>query len=434
MEGSETLAKNFAQYIVVKARDAPRDTPKLHLSLSADVRCSRTQPYHIYMTLSRKKDTVSSCVVFEWSRYGHLYNYTSPPFLLLQHKAGGFQKISIDHAALNSHLVDVSRKEPLKINGWNADVYSLAPGASSMTAMFVLPERYHQLLEAGEKYTLLWPGCRIATWDYGNVHSYLNRELFARGSGEDHLALLGGSHVTFTVYEEEIPWPGRAEYEAHCGFKEANSKEQRWRLETFTPKNTLPVKVLERNPDAPHLTVTLSSPSSIARGARFEVAISVKYEAPQDTRAITLHTREFSWPDNIRVFRRVQGQWEEYIDRNRNDGFILVQDEPIPVDVSQHEMFVTLWPGQEWKEFQHWTEGDEGLPYGAADGEVLMLVWVGRTLDWWDWGTKEDHRDTDVRLGGWCAGPVEVPHNNGGRPKLVVPASNVVELTVLSPS
>lgn len=50
-------------------------------------------------------------------------------------------------------------------------------------------------------------------------------------------------------------------------------------------------------------------------------------------------------------------------------------------------------------------------------------------MDWWDWGSKEDHAKTMIKIHSF--GKIIEPEDNGGRPKLVVPASNVIEFRII---
>jgi hypothetical protein len=52
-------------------------------------------------------------------------------------------------------------------------------------------------------------------------------------------------------------------------------------------------------------------------------------------------------------------------------------------------------------------------------------------MDWWDWGSMDEHRETVVKLPCWVAGEVTEPKDNGGRPRLVVPASEWIEFTLI---
>lgn len=64
-------------------------------------------------------------------------------------------------------------------------------------------------------------------------------------------------------------------------------------------------------------------------------------------------------------------------------------------------------------------------------GDIYRYQNKGGAIDWWDWGDREGHANTVVKLPPWLTGEVIDPPDNGGRPKLVVPASNVVEFTII---
>lgn len=74
----------------------------------------------------------------------------------------------------------------------------------------------------------------------------------------------------------------------------------------------------------------------------------------------------------------------------------------------------------------------ECLPDDRKPGERLRYQFKGNTLDWWDWGTAEDHAQTIVTLPGSGVEPISSPKDNEGRPKVVIPASNIVEWTVVN--
>lgn len=61
-----------------------------------------------------------------------------------------------------------------------------------------------------------------------------------------------------------------------------------------------------------------------------------------------------------------------------------------------------------------------GLPEDAQIGEVLRYRFEGCKLTWWDWGVKEDHINTNVD-----------PPDSNGRPEVLIPTSNILQLTVI---
>lgn len=94
--------------------------------------------------------------------------------------------------------------------------------------------------------------------------------------------------------------------------------------------------------------------------------------------------------------------------------------------VGEHEEFVTLYPGESWVDGHRINTEDWVLPDDVKVGDLFRFQHEGIILDWWGWGTKEDHMNTVVRLP--CFSPVSVrdPKNNDGRPELLIPGSNVV--------
>lgn len=111
----------------------------------------------------------------------------------------------------------------------------------------------------------------------------------------------------------------------------------------------------------------------------------------------------------------------------------MIVDEPdVSVKVTQDENFASLQPGQTWST-SHRLEGQGVgiLPDDVKVGDIFRYVSKGVELDWWDWGGSEDHVDTVVKLPCFLGGRVTEPADNEGRPKLIVPASNSVEFTIV---
>jgi hypothetical protein len=112
-------------------------------------------------------------------------------------------------------------------------------------------------------------------------------------------------------------------------------------------------------------------------------------------------------------------------------GFLLVGEPDVAIDVSQNERFESLQPGESWVTSQllHDKSGTV-LPNDATDGEEFRYQFNGETVDWWDWGSKAEHAETVVKLPCWLAGRVVEPKDNNGRPKLVVPTSQMISFSV----
>lgn len=381
-----------------------------------------TLPFTIHFAIEHQDALAGKTVIFEWSP--HIHGFTESGFVLLRHLASDLEVIAVDH----SGLVDISRHGPMLVNGWNQGLWELGP-EGSVTFQTALPARYQKLLRAGETYTLLWPGGEVALWEYGTIREHIGRELDDRPAP---LILPGGPHVTFSTYAELPPWPMREEREAQVGFDRANLDEQKWRFEQNRVKATFPpVKHIERDPDAPNFRVSLNCPPTIHSKGILEVAVKVTYEEQETARPVTFHTRVFEDYDNYQLGRYRNGAWENYNDESGGCSFRIVDDPDVPVIVGQDGHFASLQPGESWMTSQrigyNWTE----LPDDAENGEIFRYVFIGETVDWWNWGSKADHEGTIVKLPCYLAGPVVDPKDNHGRPQLVVQTSNVIDFSLV---
>jgi len=153
---------------------------------------------------------------------------------------------------------------------------------------------------------------------------------------------------------------------------------------------------------------------------------------------ITFHTYAFEAlegpREGFRIQRRSKLDSQKWVafEIDEDFGFMIVDDPDVPINVGQDENFETLQPGESWITSRHlqgarWTS----LPDDVAVGDVFRYMFKGTTVEWWDWGNREKHMNTVVQLPCWIAGLVTHPTNNEGRPKLVVPASDFVEFTVV---
>jgi hypothetical protein len=160
----------------------------------------------------------------------------------------------------------------------------------------------------------------------------------------------------------------------------------------------------------------------------------VAYEAAPESSPIIFHSFPFvSWGgprEGYRLYRRRGEVWETIIDDATC--FMIVDEPDVDVNVSQDENFASLQPGQSWTTSARVEGRGVGLlPDDVSIGDVYRYVLKGVELDWWDWGSKAEHKETTVKLPCFIKGLIVEPKDNGGRPKLVVPASNTVEFTIV---
>jgi hypothetical protein len=160
----------------------------------------------------------------------------------------------------------------------------------------------------------------------------------------------------------------------------------------------------------------------MAEGEECWVTINVVYDAPTGSRPIIFHSSPFvSWSE--RLHRRQGDKWEEVEDDDTC--FMIVDDPDVVVIVSEHKDFTSLEPGQTL------TKKTRLDLQETQVGDVFRYVFKGLVLDWWDWGDREEHRETTVALPCHLGGPVQEPKDNGGRPALVVPSSNTIVFTIV---
>ncbi|KAB8244924.1 hypothetical protein BDV35DRAFT_381915 [Aspergillus flavus] len=143
--------------------------------------------------------------------------------------------------------------------------------------------------------------------------------------------------------------------------------------------------------------------------------------SPDDSTPITFHTVNLL-SGNL---QRRRGQNWEYFESEEMP-YQIYDDPDIEVTPGRHADFISLQPGEQWTR----TDSLE-LPSDIDIGEVFKYEFSDRVIDWWDWGMKEDHLQTTVKLPCWVKDDVVEPRDNEGRPAIVVPASNVVEFTIV---
>jgi hypothetical protein len=115
---------------------------------------------------------------------------------------------------------------------------------------------------------------------------------------------------------------------------------------------------------------------------------------------------------------------------------LAIYDEPdVEVRVGQrHDDFASLRPGESWR-WSQWMNSptwmDIALPRDSMPGDVFRSRVERAEVDWWDWGGMEEHSETAVKVPCYIKGDVTEPKDNGGRPRLQVPASEWFEFTLI---
>ncbi|KAH7371845.1 hypothetical protein BKA64DRAFT_268209 [Cadophora sp. MPI-SDFR-AT-0126] len=441
----EGMDKRLTPYIKTSHNGITPDASQISLNISADHRLSTTLPFQIKFTLKRARDGHSNPCIFHWNPSIHGFGATG--FVLLHEPENGtIENVEIDRTG----FVKLSgEKTPLVVRAGIHFLWELAPG-NETTFVATLPERYHKVLAPAEKYHLVWPGSQINEWEWGTISEHANQELKPTSKDDDpqkpKLILPGGPSISFQALDESDPWPLRTMRERKIGFAAANLEEEKWRArqekkkreQEERPSSPKPIEASERIPEAPILSVILHCPPEVPSGGIIDVQVKVTYEATQPARPITFHTHLFEVSDSpregFRLYRHRDGdKWEKYVSpEETRSGFMIVDEPDIEVSPGQHEDFVSLRPGESWStqrriQAESWTT----LPEDTDVGDEFRYRFNGVTLDWWDWGSREEHMHTMVKLPCWTASRVVEPDHNEGRPKLVVPASDTLEFRIV---
>ncbi|GMF70089.1 unnamed protein product [Aspergillus oryzae] len=357
----------------------PED-PRCHVELKAPETLFLESPLALEVILRRNDTDPRSCI-FYW-----------PPdiaarFVLLRHTSHGLERVEV--AERRSEAPDV-----LYVGDWRQYLFELQPHESSR--YLELLHSYRRVLRPGERYELLWPGAKTCIWDWGDIQDHLDMELRRR---ESCISIVGGSNISFTVEEGERTFP--------------------------SPEPSPPSEPLSRVPGAPVLSLNIECSPTFAKDQSKKATVHVIYHSsckgPDDSTPITFHTVNLL-SGNL---QRRRGQNWEYFESEEMP-YQIYDDPDIEVTPGRHADFISLQPGEQWTR----TDSLE-LPSDIDIGEVFKYEFSDRVIDWWDWGMKEDHLQTTVKLPCWVKDDVVEPRDNEGRPAIVVPASNVVEFTIV---
>lgn len=112
-------------------------------------------------------------------------------------------------------------------------------------------------------------------------------------------------------------------------------------------------------------------------GETAETTTKVTYHGRH--RSVTFHKIPFFRP-GTRLYRWQDGKWVKVNPYSKRPG-----RRDVEVKVGTHDGFVSLGPGESWT-----YETSYFLPHDLKPGDRLKFVFKGATLDWWDWGDKQD--------------------------------------------
>lgn len=119
-------------------------------------------------------------------------------------------------------------------------------------------------------------------------------------------------------------------------------------------------------------------------------------------------------------------EWMPFRDEDACMAGAFSDDPDYEVVVGESDKFRCLQPGETW------TLTSERIPDMDDDPDLqhddqLAISFTGANIEWWDWGTLKDHKNTNVTFcGQFAGGGVTYPKDSDGRPKLIIPAVDKV--------
>ncbi|KAK7949611.1 hypothetical protein PG988_016250 [Apiospora saccharicola] len=165
--------------------------------MEAHATLSLTLPYNIDFTVTRSGDYRHRPGDPVLVRRSPLIDglSSSSGLVLLEHTAdggsGGFTRIPVDY----SGILKLPEEERITVNSYTQNLGQLLPG-ENFKLHGTLPEFYQRRLEAGKRYTLLWPGKAVTMWAWGSIQDHPNIEMRANDHDnqkeEPRLILPGG--------------------------------------------------------------------------------------------------------------------------------------------------------------------------------------------------------------------------------------------------
>lgn len=124
-------------------------------------------------------------------------------------------------------------------------------------------------------------------------------------------------------------------------------------------------------------------------------------------------------------------RWVNMEGSSCSGGNTFCDDPDIQVSPGRHESFACLRPRETWSHtvrYELLTDIESRDGREAQVGEVIRCLFQGIQLDWWVWGTREDHLATTVTIPATGSWTVREPGND---PVVIVPAAAPIDLAIV---
>ncbi|KAL4905055.1 hypothetical protein BDW74DRAFT_178065 [Aspergillus multicolor] len=363
------------------------------------------------------------CIIY-WNALQEAFGQPDSGILLLlverYTRATDIEPLQVD----SSQLPQRSQCGPVPVSASNPSIKQLDPG-TCVSCEIELPPAYRDKFNLFDKYEIFWTGGQIPFWEWGTLAEFEGSRALSPNTPRPALVLPGGPRLGLyfasmedTDDEDEDDFPCRPP----------------------TPK---PTPVSDRVPGAPVFSVSVKGPATLSlkedRDAEgrlyYPLTVTVTYDAPpadaldlEDNspaklKPVIFHMFVFTMHDRrdegFRLYRRddENHRWlgHEIHPCFGNPNWRWADSKQYNIGRNEGDKFRVLRPGESWQ----FTRAVSEFPEDVKAGDMLMYGFKGAVLDWWDYGDFEDHLDTVVMAKErW---KVEVPQDNWGRPKIVVP-------------
>ncbi|PYI12924.1 hypothetical protein BO99DRAFT_407905 [Aspergillus violaceofuscus CBS 115571] len=409
----------ISSYLRYSATDRRSGCPRLSLTFHAkpniDLEVDTSVP--ITFTIAREVDDPERrpCI-FYWDPKED--GFGQGGFMLFRRIPVGFFNFDWHPVSINpsqSLLLAKSSLSSREVPRSDLYIKELLPG-TSVSWEVSLPTVYFDSFRPGHYYETLWVGGQIPLWDWGTLAEHQNCKLDPKSPP---LILPSSEKQSLYILDEESD------------------------IDDVGPLPPSPppllASVCQKGGGVPILTLSIAGPATLSlkdydpsSRLRYAVTATLFYEpAPNISlqEPIVFHTflfRDVDWrQEGFRLYRKEHGQWQPYEIRGSFTYHRYRFPNPVLKNVGRNEDndFHALSPGESWSFTRRVTD----FPDNVVPGDTFRYCYKGAQLDWWDWGHFQDHKDTVVTI----EGKVREPEDNGGRPALVVPASNYVEFTVV---
>ncbi|OQE22737.1 hypothetical protein PENFLA_c012G09822 [Penicillium flavigenum] len=289
---------------------------------------SLDNPRGVIITIRRAEDDCRNPCIFRWDILRDGWGPSG--FMLFQHTSDGLKKVEGKH---NS-----PPPQTFKLTGYEVETEELLPG-QTLRRNIGHPYSFWDHLIAGERYELFWPGAQYALWAWGTLREHWDQEIGVN-LRLSRVIIPRGACCSLTCVEDE-------------GLSISEPDDPR-------------VEKSERIPGTPYISVFLESPSAISKTERLHIIVNITYDGLTnedceaiyaDAKPIIIHDYPFS-RDNFRLQRRCHDydplknsdddppQWKSYFDDERNEGWMIVEEPDVEVNVTDSMFFRSLQPGE----------------------------------------------------------------------------------------